>query len=189
VILVVLDGPHGAGITTQTERVQDRLTQTRGSVVAWHHPAPEPEDADDPWRRALHFAAARARLVAVLRAAPPAVLIVDRWVTSTTADALAMDPGTERTQLLGLAHAEAQGLPREHLVAVLDASEESLRWRLRARGEAVSVQRAARIQREREVYARLARERGWPVVSTARAPQETTADLDALVRVAMRGAA
>jgi thymidylate kinase len=130
------------------------------------------------------------RLVAVLRAAPPAVLVVDRWVTSTTAEALAMDPGAERAQLLGLAHAEAQGLPREHLVAVLDASEESLRWRLRARGEVVSVQRAARIQREREVYARLARERGWPIVSTARAPQETTAEIHGLVRVAMaRGAA
>jgi len=189
VILVVLEGPHGAGVTTQAERVQDRLAAQGIRALAWRHPAPDPEDMGDSWRRALHFAAARSRLLTVLRDAAPAVLVVDRWVTSTVADALATEPGTLRVQLLGLAHAEAQGLPHEHLVAVLDAPETSLRWRLRARGESVSVQRGARIQREREVYTRLATERGWPVVSTARAAQETTAEIHDLVRVAMaRGA-
>lgn len=189
-ILVVLEGPHGAGVTTQAERVQDRLAAQGIRAVAWRHPAPDPEDVSDPWRRALHFAAARSRLLTVLRDAPPAVLIVDRWVTSTVVDALAIEPGTLRAQLLGLAHAESSGLPREHLVVVLDASETSIRWRLRARGEPVSVERAARVQREREVYGRLATERGWPIISTARAAQETTAEIHGLARVAMaRGAA
>ncbi|MPZ14427.1 MAG: dTMP kinase [Chloroflexi bacterium] len=100
-MFVTLEGPDGAGKTTQAARLVERLASARLEVVAVHEPGGTDLGADirallvrqagppiDPWAEALLFSACRAQLVSdVIRPAlgRGAIVVADRFSDSTLA--------------------------------------------------------------------------------------------------------
>jgi thymidylate kinase len=134
--LLILEGADATGTSTHARALAAALCAAGITARAFHHPH-APADAT-PWQRALHYATARAALVAALdHDAAPAVVVCDRWHQSTEVEAYAIGrtaPDLARA-LDRLTSAEQYALPQPVLVAVLHANPLTLNARMAARGE------------------------------------------------------
>lgn len=172
--ILALEGPDGAGKTTQAAAVARSLRENGISAAEWHHP--KPPDTLGWYQRALWYAFARAEFLA----APPSaeVVVVDRWTWSTEAASHAY-PARAGTALRWLATSEVYA---DHDLRVrpvlLTAPVGVLTHRLERRGEHVPADLAEHV----EAYESIARRGRWPAVSTEGAPADTTARLVTIAR-------
>lgn len=155
-ILVVFEGPDGVGKSTVVDGVISRLRQQGMAVEKFAHRNPA---STDPYERALDFATQRREFIASIKS--DAIVIADRWQWSTDALFSGLtnppDRNTIREPDIGWDPAPAYdeviiNRPGPVRVAriVLDASDDVLDARLKARGEMTPYQHA-----ERAYYRRL----------------------------------
>lgn len=178
--LIVFDGNHAAGKTTQTEAVARALRDLGLDAAAWHHA--RPADASTRFAAALRYAHQRAELFAWAEREGPDVLLLDRGRESTEVVAWTCDD-RERSALYRLAVAEKPLLPAPVLLAVLDAPDEVLDARILERGAAVTdTDRLARPWYRDETVLR-----AWSAtrVDTSGPAAATTARLTAMVLAAL----
>lgn len=126
-IVLALTGPHGAGKSRHAATLALRLSQRGVDVTLVAHPPPPA--GLDAWGRALHYAAARAQLLA---GCTSRVVVADRWTESTRC-AAAWAPEAARVHMNLLASFEDRHLGAAVHHLLLDASDETLDGRLRAR--------------------------------------------------------
>lgn len=171
---LTLDGCHGTGTSTHADALAEALRAEGCDAAAYHHPR-HPDGAEG-FDRVRHYIDAREDL---MRSPPAAVVVMDRGALSGVAYARA-----ERdAAAVDVAELDADpfwyGVP----VVVLDASDEALDARIRARGED-----PAAFDAERCEWAHLCRERGLRVVRTDRPVEAVRADLLAWALAALREA-
>ena len=173
--LIVIEGQHGAGKSTQADALATSLRLLHDvDVAVWHHKAPT--DAPTPYVAALEYAQQRARLLAWCAREGPDVLVVDRWWHST--EVVGWTRREERIALWRLVSAERVALPPPLLTVLLDATDATLRARIEARGAVeTDVDRDAR-PRYRD--ATITEPWGAVTVDTEGDPAETTARLAAM---------
>lgn len=128
--LVVVEGQHGSGKSTQADALAKALRDRGVDAQAWHHKAPV--EAPTAYVAALEYAQQRARLLAWAEREGPAVLVVDRWWHST--EIVGWTRQDARIALWRLVSAEKVALPPPLLTLVLDATDATLRARIEARG-------------------------------------------------------
>lgn len=178
--LVVIEGQHAGGKTTQTEAVARALRALGLDAQAWHHA--RQADASNRFSAALVYAHQRAELFAWAEREGPDVLLVDRWWHSTEVVAWTC-ANRERSALYRLAVAE-KGLHLDPtLVLALDAPDEVLDARILERGAAVTdTDRLARPWYRDETVLR-----AWGAhrVDTSGDTAATTARLTAMVLAAL----
>lgn len=173
--LIVLDGNHAAGKSTQADALAKALRDRGIDAQAWHHKAPVPSAAT-PYAAALAYAHQRAELLAWCAREGPDVLVVDRWWHST--EVVGWTRREERIALWRLVSAERVALPPPLLTVLLDATDATLRARIEARGAVeTDVDRDAR-PRYRD--ATITEPWGAVTVDTEGDPAETTARLAAM---------
>ena len=129
--LIVIEGGDGTGTTTHADTLAVALCRGGYAALAYHHP-PHPPGCTH-WERSLHYALARAKVCSKLRETDT-VLVADRWYHSTWAYTAALTGEPVRVSMLGLSLYEDSILPPITLAVMLDAPDEVLDARLRARG-------------------------------------------------------
>lgn len=129
--LIVIEGGDGTGTTTHADTLAVALCRGGYEALAYHHP-PHPPGCTH-WERSLHYALERARVCRKLRDTDT-VLVADRWYHSTWAYTAALTRESVRAVMLGLSLYEDSILPPITLAVMLDAPDEVLDARLRARG-------------------------------------------------------
>jgi thymidylate kinase len=174
--LVVCEGSDGTGKSTVVRALAEALSDL--GARSWHHGPPLPMRPRDPWSMALHYAAERASLAAAMREGTEApVVIADRWWHTAAVF------GAVRVSFpqIDLAAAEEKALPPPAIVVILDAPDAVLAARRPDASPDEVLARAA--------YRRQAKRWRWgPVVNADRPVAEVVAEVEALVRRALRGA-
>lgn len=175
-ILVVLEGPDGAGKTYHARELAGALFARGITALSWNHDRPPFALRDDAWGSALHYATQRVNLSWSLREKRCAarVVIADRWVLST----LVLGLVTDSDALVNLAGVEATQAATPALTVVLTAPEDVLDERLQRRAEGT-----APLDREkRATYVAYARQTRLPVLETHGDAAAVTERLVELVR-------
>lgn len=131
--LIVIEGCDGTGTTSHADALAEGLNRQGYPARPYHHP-PHRTGAGD-WERSLHYARERAEMVS---RPYDGVWVCDRWYPSTQVLAHTVREESVRERMLALTELERGYLPVPLLTVVLDAPEEVLDARLRARGEAVT---------------------------------------------------
>ncbi len=170
-ILVVLEGPDGAGKSRHVRALREELTRVGANAAWWSHPPPPSRLT--PWQAALHYASSRAAMLSDLahkhRLAPLDLVICDRWWLSTQMLALVLGD----VALMRVAEAESHVLGSPTLTVVLTASDAVLDARLADRGTPTT----ERDRDLRRVYESHARVSGSPIVDTSGPPETVTTAL------------
>ena len=162
-MFLTVDGCHGTGTSTHADALAAGLRAEGYDAAAYHHPR-HPAGAEGS-ARVRHYIGARDDL---MRSPPAAVVVMDRGALSGLAHARASGDA----EAVAVAEMDVDpwwyGVP----VVVLDASDEALDARLRARGEDPLGAEAERCE-----WAHLCRERGLRVVRTDRDADVVRAEL------------
>lgn len=175
-ILVVLEGPDGAGKTHHARELANALVERGITAQSWNHDRPPFALRDDAWGAALHYAIQRVNLSWSLceKRCAARVVIADRWVLST----LVLGLATDSDALVNLAGVEATQAAMPALTVVLTAPEDVLDGRLWRRAEGTTP-----LDREkREIYRAYARQNKLPVLETHGDAAAVTERLVELVR-------
>lgn len=185
-MLLNLEGLDGAGKTTQARMLAAWLRERGLQAEIIHFPAYETPSGQriaaylsgqerlEPREVMELFAQNRREKLADLRRAEAQndVVILDRYAPSGWAYGVARGLPLEWLESLDA------GLPVPDLVVVLDVPVEVARRRLGHRGPADGYERDGDfLERVREAYLFLARERGWPVIPDERPPEEVSREL------------
>lgn len=175
-ILVVLEGPDGAGKTYHARELANALFAQGITALSWNHDRPPFALRDDAWGAALHYATQRVNLSWSLREKRCAarVIVADRWVLST----LVLGLATDSDALVNLAGVEATQAATPALTVVLTAHDKVLDERLLRRREVID----STDREKRETYRAYARQNKLPVVDTHGDAAAVTERLVELVR-------